>query len=236
MTTNRKRSIDRLLNVNEQKIIKIEKYAKNIENTNDSDSFYVEIKNFLENLRSILDYCANDLADLTNNNLDEIYFPYCHPRKKDGTLKTQAQIENEFNEKMNNFPDVQSKYPDIYTILKNLQGKKWVSRLIQSVNPQKHDNLKELGRRMIRIKSKLGSIKIGGNMHIAKNTKINIKGKQFKGPISLSPDRPIPDKFSNGFENVDTLNEKEYQLFLNEIQNFQKKIANLIKKLYANMS
>jgi len=71
---------------------------------------------------------------------------------------------------------------------------------------------------MIRIKSKWGSVKIGGNIHINANAKLSIKGKQVKTPISLSPDKPIRDELSNGFENVDTLNEKEYQIFIKEIK------------------
>ncbi|KKN25527.1 hypothetical protein LCGC14_0883940 [marine sediment metagenome] len=88
---------------------------------------------------------------------------------------------------------------------------------------------------MIRIKLKWGSIKIGGNMHFNANANLSIKGKQVKTPISLSPDKPIPVELSNGFENVDTLNEKEYQLFIKEIKIFQKKTISLINILYEFM-
>jgi len=235
MTTNRKRSIDRLLGVNERKLIDIEEYAKNIEDRNDSDSFYVEIKNFLENIRSILDYFANDLAELTNSNLDKPYFPYCHPKTMSGRIKTQTQIENEFNRKINDYPNIQLNYQTIYNILKKLQGKRWVSRLIESVNPLKHNNLRELGQRMIRIRSNFGSIKIGGVMTFGENIKLFIRGRQVETPTSLSPDEPILKELSNGFENVDTLNEKEYQLFIKESNIFQKRTTSLINRLYEFM-
>lgn len=98
----------------------------------------VSLKNTLENLRSVLDYAAQDmqskLKTLTSNKIPEkVYFPY-------------GQRENHFkNSVKRNLPNLSEHMPSIYSLVHAMQpfksGDPWLVDLCGLTNDVKHNNL-----------------------------------------------------------------------------------------------
>ena len=47
--------------------------------------------------------------------------------------------------------ELKSQHPDIYTVIKSVQGKDWLSKLIKMVNQQKHQEEVRLGTDAVRV-------------------------------------------------------------------------------------
>jgi hypothetical protein len=98
----------------------------------------VLLKNTLENLRSVLDYAAQDmqskLKTLTSNKIPKkVYFPY-------------GQRENHFNDSVKrNLPNLSEHMPSIYSLVHAMQpfksGDPWLVDLCGLTNDAKHNNL-----------------------------------------------------------------------------------------------
>ncbi len=98
----------------------------------------VALKNTLENLRSVLDYAAQDIRDklkaLSRDKIPEkVYFPY-------------GQKENHFKKSVKrNLPNLSSHMPSIYTLVHDMQpfknGDPWLVDLCGLTNEVKHNNL-----------------------------------------------------------------------------------------------
>ncbi|MFT6467487.1 MAG: hypothetical protein ACJARQ_000640 [Oleispira sp.] len=98
----------------------------------------VALKNILENLRSVLDYAAQDmqskLKSLTRNKIpDKVYFPY-------------GQKENHFkNSVKRNLPNLSEYMESIYSLIQDMQpfksGDPWLVDLCGLTNDAKHNNL-----------------------------------------------------------------------------------------------
>ncbi|QYJ84207.1 hypothetical protein [Shewanella aegiceratis] len=108
----------------------------------------VALKNTLENLRSVLDYAAQDmqckLKSLVKNRIPEkVYFPY-------------GQRENHFkNSVKRNLPGLSEHMPSIYTMVQAMQPFKscdpWLVDLCGLTNDAKHNNLNKTENRKSRI-------------------------------------------------------------------------------------
>jgi hypothetical protein len=98
----------------------------------------VSLKNTLENLRSVLDYAAQDmqskLKTLTNSKIPEkVYFPY-------------GQRENHFKKSVKrNLPNLSDLMPSIHSLVHAMQpfkcGDPWLVDLCGLTNDAKHNNL-----------------------------------------------------------------------------------------------
>jgi hypothetical protein len=102
----------------------------------------IEVKNFMENLRSALDYLAKDiyeavieprLAKAGKQSKKEVYFPY-------------GKDEHGFKSSIGtNLPDLQALNPPIYDAIEAVQphksGNDWLCQLCRIVNEKKHDLL-----------------------------------------------------------------------------------------------
>lgn len=105
--------------------------------TNYEEIKKVTIKNTLENLRSILDYIAQDVLNALNN-LTPIntkkYFPYG---------KTQVEFENSLNR--NSFSHLSNLLPEVYELFLAQQpfvnNDNWLIDLCNLCNEVKHNNL-----------------------------------------------------------------------------------------------
>lgn len=99
----------------------------------------VVIKNTLENLRSILDYAAQDIkVELKRHNKngvpDKIYFPY-------------GQRENHFKKSIkDNLPGLPKHLPVLHALIQDMQpfkcGDSWLVDLCGLTNDAKHNNLR----------------------------------------------------------------------------------------------
>jgi hypothetical protein len=148
-------------------------YKKSLDAQNVTDLLKVEIKNFFENLRSVLDYSAHSIR--------EKYCPSANPRTR-FYFPILPNI-NSFTSQMNNwYPNLSSSCPDIYNYLESIQpynsGSEWLGHFNKVNNENKHGNLVEQTRheevKRITAKSHVGgevswdpsSVKFGSGVFI----------------------------------------------------------------------
>ncbi|RLZ06370.1 hypothetical protein [Faecalibacter macacae] len=117
-----------------ENIFELLEYSNNqIINTNHSK---YEIKNILENLRSILEYCAEYINNKLMLKKNRIYFPY-----GDSQVKFDEQV-------LKNFGNIKSTNPKLYSLIENLQSYKsknnWLTVLCLATNEVKHKKPLEL--------------------------------------------------------------------------------------------
>jgi len=105
-------------------------------------SLQIDVKNMMENLRSALDYLANDIYDelihptliaAGKEGIKNVYFPY-------------GKTENDFKSSVGlNLPNLENIHPAIYKIIEEAQkhqsGGEWLHQLCSIVNEKKHDKL-----------------------------------------------------------------------------------------------
>lgn len=123
-----KADVDELLKDIEEQLISIKKYKKITK---------VKLKSILENLRSSLEYMAQDINSALSKKRERVYFPY------------GDTIEN-FKKRINqNLPAIQSEYPALYDFIEHLQphknnGDKWLVDMCRITNDAKHKKLLEV--------------------------------------------------------------------------------------------
>ncbi|VTX49790.1 hypothetical protein [Neisseria sicca] len=97
----------------------------------------VKFKSILENLRSSLEYIAQDINSMLSKPKDRIYFPYG---------KTKENFEGSINK---NLSGIQYEYPKVYDYIESLQSHKnngddWLITMCSLTNHAKHNGLIEL--------------------------------------------------------------------------------------------
>ena len=152
-------------------LIEIEKISKE---KKASSINKVALKNVLENMRSILDYIAQDILNKLkqnpkNNKLsNKIYFPY-------------GQKENHFKISIKrNLPNLKKDMPELYDLIESIQPFKlknnWIVDLCELTNEAKHNNLsKTKDDKSITVKNKLGNITASKNLVMQNNYVNGIK-------------------------------------------------------------
>lgn len=133
----RKKDIDALIS-------NIQTEYKNIENLYNfslhdkeiNPDLKIKIKNYLENTRSVLDYCAHDIADSLSINAEKIYFPII---EKD---KNKTAFEGMVGR---NLSGLQSKNFSVFNYLESIQpyqsNYSWLGDFVEVTNDNKHQNL-----------------------------------------------------------------------------------------------
>lgn len=126
----------------------VEKSLVNIKNSYDQSLhdkdipafLCIDIKNVMENLKSALDYMAQDVAITISNRKannaalrKKIYFPYGKNKQDyDSSIKK-------------NLPDLEIVRPDIYSLIEGIQphtcGNAWLYDFCQILNENKHNSL-----------------------------------------------------------------------------------------------
>jgi len=171
---NRKNNVKALITHAEKDIKKIEdEYRASLQARKVSDDLKIDIKNFCENLRSVLDYLAHDIRETNCVKAkfnERFYFPI---------LLNREQFESKTNRW---FPDLIINKPDLWNYLETVQpyhtGYEWLG-LFNKVNIEnKHSNLVEqtrTERNEIRVTLQGGaqvswdsnSVKFGNGVYIA---------------------------------------------------------------------
>lgn len=123
-----KADVDELLKDIEEQLILMKKYKKITK---------VKLKSILENLRSSLEYIAQDISSVLSNPNDKVYFPYGD---------TKENFKGRINQ---NLPAIRSEYPKIYDYIEHLQphknnGDKWLVDMCRMTNDAKHKKLLEV--------------------------------------------------------------------------------------------
>ncbi|PHS65656.1 MAG: hypothetical protein COB12_07085 [Flavobacterium sp.] len=126
----------------------------------------VEIKNTLENLRSILDYLAVNISSKLKHPKKRVHFPY---GRRQNHFKNAVKL---------NLPNLSTEFPLTYQKLEEIQPYKskkvWLIDLCELTNEAKHNNLNPVQQDklsgidipgLIKIEdlSKIGNLKITGN-------------------------------------------------------------------------
>jgi hypothetical protein len=233
----RKMDIDRLLRLNRQQ--RIPAIARNWENRGEQaaqDAIYGDIKAVLESLRSVLDFAYRDLEDAAGRlHTQDLYFPFVHPVGRNGTVKTKAGILTEFHQKPL-VPEIKRAHPAVYDSLRAVQGEQWLSEMIKTVNPQKHERLDALGTRYL-----LGSslpIKIfgGGGFNIASGSTVYFQGVKVTGPAVICPEKPIPASAAPAFYQSETLDEPSFkEKWIERLKDWNNRITDLIDQIYSGL-
>lgn len=145
----------------------------------------VHVKNFLENLRSALDYSASDLAtrmaQITSSTVNsKVYFPY-------------GARENHFKKSVaRNLPQLQTIFPKVFIVLESAQRFKshdgWLVDLCDLTNEVKHNNLAKTEE------LKWPTIRQPGGVHVSG------PGAIMRG--NYGPDGPLDDVMPDAEGNV----------------------------------
>ncbi|NGX51910.1 MAG: hypothetical protein KR126chlam5_00199 [Candidatus Anoxychlamydiales bacterium] len=140
--------IKNLLKHEEDRLINIKNvYDLSLKDKTIPTTLRIDIKNAMENLRSALDYMAQDInkaliiPNHKKNNRpfkNKNYFPYGEDKQS-----FEKSIKN-------NLPDLKIVHPDIYSLIEDLQphacGDKWLQNFCQILNDNKHNFLSEQTR------------------------------------------------------------------------------------------
>jgi hypothetical protein len=119
-----------------------QQYKQSLDDKTIPTSLQIDVKNFMENLRSAMDYMANDIYENVimpartkagEKEIKDIYFPY-------------GKTENDFKSGLgSNLPKIQSLSPAIYTAIESIQphkcGDDWLYQFCRILNEKKHDTL-----------------------------------------------------------------------------------------------
>lgn len=142
--------------------------------------FLIEVKNFMENLRSVLDYCARGLFATyghSNKTNQKIYFPYARP--SDDKIK----FRNEIVER--SIPGLLASRPDIVDMLETYQyfgnTGNWLPLFMRITNENKHEQLTP------QVEKQYTVVKISGTIPAGETLKIDLTNI----PLGGGPDKPF---------------------------------------------
>lgn len=140
----RKDQVCALLEHAKKDLDKIEfEYNKALKDKNTPYSLRIDIKNFMENLRSVLDYLAHDIYDIKIKPVREaagkppikkVFFPYGKKTKNDFESRIGACL-----------PELDKINPALYSILESIQfhssNDSWLCDFCDITNEKKHSSL-----------------------------------------------------------------------------------------------
>ncbi len=166
-------------------------YNKSLQEKVISPDLQISIKNCLENVRSSLDYLANQIYEENyKNGSSKTYFPIYSDNK--------PSFEK-FMKKT--FPNLNKINPKIYAELESYQyytdksDYEWMKDLVTLVNENKHKKLSPQTRtekKQLNLSSGNVGMSLTGNVAIkmGKNTSISLGGKRIYGGQTISPNNP----------------------------------------------
>lgn len=187
-----KKQIDTLLNSSRKRIAVIEKIIiKSVRNNRFYDELDIEFKNFLDELKSALDYCANDTSDkYARGIIQKVYFPIKSDTK---TLNSGRDIRLWETVMVTNKP--------LYDYLENIQQNidkdfSWLKEFNNLVIENKHKNftIKWLNSsKRIKFETKAGTVDWDvEKVKISSIIKSSVKPKQYiVGSITIGNMMPI---------------------------------------------
>jgi hypothetical protein len=159
-------------------------------------SLLIEIKNFMENLRSALDYTAHGLYDRYGDkakNTDKIYFPYAWV----GLDKRSFQAKKIIEQKI---PGLTINRPDIAILIENYQyfansDNSWLPKFMDLNNENKHQQLTYQTRKEVKeLKITSGNVGISlkGNagIKLTGNAYIKFGNAVITGNQNITPENP----------------------------------------------
>lgn len=189
-------SAKELVNYANNSYSKIKKaYEDSLHERSIKTALLIEIKNFMENLRSALDYSAHGLfdkyGDKTKN--QNIYFPYAWEGLSYNDFRSKNIIEK-------NIPGLSKNRPDIVKIIEGYQSfssneNDWLPKFMDLNNENKHQNLTPQIRKeakQLNISSGGVSISMGESCRIemGSGTMIQMGGAVIPGGLRIDVNNP----------------------------------------------
>ena len=114
------------------------KYEDSLSEKRVSEDLKIDIKNLFENLRSCLDYIAQDIFDATigATSPGTLYFPIRH---------TRPEFDRAINK---DFPGLNASLPKVHALIEAVQpyNRDWLGKFNQLNNRNKHQDLEEQTR------------------------------------------------------------------------------------------
>lgn len=232
----RKQGIDELLiNVKETLNIIDQEHEKANTDLSVKEFLKIQIKHVLEDMRSCLDYIANDIYDelfvkSTASKKVDIHFPY---GKDENAFKAMAGRY---------FKNLKEKNEEIYNIIIAVQpfkcGSMWLYNLCKMTNINKHEGL--VGqKRETQAEIDVSGISIVKVENISENTNITFSGCTFNG-IKQKDDIYIANGKINvgNNDNIDTQIKTEFYFegtdinCIELVKNSYLEIVNLVESVY----
>lgn len=178
-------NIRALLERSNQDLSKIEEeYNKSLHAKSIDPNLKIDIKNYCENLRSVLDYLARDIRDKycpSAKSNDRFYFPIL----PDG---------NQFsNQTQKWFPDLHKSCQDLYSFLESIQPyqsekTKWIGLFNKLNNENKHGDLVE----QIRTESKQVKVDFQGGSVSWNPSAVKFGSGVYIGGVPVNPNTQMP--------------------------------------------
>jgi hypothetical protein len=174
----------------------VKSYNKSLTQKEIAPKLLIEIKNFMENLRSALDYCARGLFDKYGDHTkkdDRIYFPYAY----EGMTQTEFISKNIIEQKI---PGITASRPDIkekiegYQYFSNDQNN-WLPVFMELNNKNKHQELTPQEKKETKqLKISSGGVSMllngGANISLGRGCTIRMGGVTIHGGQSFNANNP----------------------------------------------
>jgi len=171
-------------------------YNKSLTETTIKASLLIQIKNFMENLRSALDFSAHGLFDnygSSNRTTTNIYFPYANLGQSLDEFRRNNRIER-------CIPGLSSSRPDIIITLEGYQHfsiheNRWLPLFMELNNENKHQKLTPQTRKekkQLEISSGGATMSIGegASISIGGGAKVTIGGTTIHGGQTITANNP----------------------------------------------
>ena len=169
----------------------------------------IEIKNFMENLRSALDFTAHGLFDkygASTSRSPRIYFPYATLNQSETCFRRSSKIDACIPGLSSNRPDIAEKIISFQHF--SAEQNKWLPIFMQLNNENKHQQLTPQTRKEkkeLKMSSGGASVSIGSHASISvgRGASVQIGRMIVPGGQSFSADKP-PVTFGPGKKEVIT--------------------------------
>ena len=176
---------------------KIEKsYQESLDQKNISPKLLIKIKNFMENLRSALDFSAQGIFDKYGDQSksdQSIYFPYAWAGLDLNGFRSKNRIEK-------CIPGITNSRPDIVLKIESYQhfsntSNAWLPKFMELNNENKHQRLTPQTRKEVKeLRISSGNVGMrlsgGASIKISGNAQIRMGNAIIGGNQTISPDNP----------------------------------------------
>jgi hypothetical protein len=171
-------------------------YDESLTSKTISPALLVEIKNFLENLRSALDFVAHGLFDrhcAKSGNKPKIYFPYATAKQSRQEFEKSGRIES-------CIPGISAARPDIVSLILGVQhfargDFAWLPTFMELNNENKHQRLVPQVRKEtkeLRISGGGAAISLGqgASISLGQGASISVGGATIRGGQTFDANNP----------------------------------------------
>lgn len=225
----RKTDIEALLERANKEVLKIiEEYNKSLHDKTIGIDLKIDIKNYFNNLRSILDYLAHDIVEKycpNTNTEDRPYFPISPNQNSfEGIMKKS-------------YPNLSKNYTKIYDVLENIQPYKkpeniWLSSFNKVNNENKHDKLTPQKR----IETKRINVSINDGGSVSWNSDaVKFGSGVFIGGVPVNPNTQMPQHSLTQTITIETWVDFQFEDIGISAITLIKESLNGIKTIFSNL-